>query len=761
MTSSTFSRHPDATLYRRHAAHVTSRAVLHALDKQAVIDAVPRWHRKSRRLECEAEWAAEEKLAHDEAAEIIRVLRGPITDLETALGELAAVGAAELLGKVEAEQLRLRAALTHLDSADEAASRGDFGAAGAAVEDCEREVSMLGGRLIVAMNKALGQAAIGKEMRSRLEENVAERRQAKIQLDRAHGGTDRPMDRVGRLEAAGRLRRLEAAGYRVAAQILANQVRSPAEKLTTAKVGRDTSMRVLPPSACETFADIGGLAHVKDQLRETIGAILERPDEAIRLQVVHNGVLFYGPPGTGKNLLSRALAGEYGLRYLRFSPAAIASVYLHEAATNLRKMFELARANTPCVLYLDEIDTIASDRGDQPSADHREVVTQLMICLEEYRTVPGLVIAAGTNDLERLDPALREGRFDAKVQVPLPGPEDRAEVLAVHLNKRGDAVEPAGLDLGELARLTNGYNAAALETVVSLAAQEALKTRRSIDQAMLVKAITDRGGQHRISLEARLDWDDVVLAADTRERVMEILTVFAQPELARQLGVAAPAGIVLHGPPGTGKTTIAKAMASQIAASFYEMSAAELLSKWAGESEQRVAKLFTQARANRPSIIFIDEIDALLRRRQAESTSKWEERVLSQFLRELDGLRGGAGVLLVGATNRLDTLDEAIVGRRLEPIGVGLPDENGRHKLLVLLCRGIKLARGVDLKELAGATEGMSGADLKRLRDTAGMKALTRTSRAGGPPKGGVSVTRADFFTALDAQRSHASMAEV
>jgi transitional endoplasmic reticulum ATPase len=755
--STALSRHPDATLYRRHAAHITSREVLHPLDKQALVDGVPRWHRRARKPELEAEWVREEELARADAREIVRVLRGPVTELDEALGELAAVQAAELLGKVEAEQLRLRSALAHLDVADEAVGRGDFGAAGAAVDDCEREITMIGGRLIVAMNRALGQAAIGKQMRARLEDNVAERRQAKIQLD----GIQTDMDRVGLLEAQGRLRLLEAAGYRVAAEILANQVHRSTEKFSTAKVGRDTTMRVLAPSQCETFADIGGLAHVKEQLRETVGAILERPDEALRLQVVHNGVLFYGPPGTGKNLLSRALAGEYGLRYLRFSPAAIASMYLHEAATNLRKMFELARENVPCVLYLDEIDTIASDRGDQPSADHREVVTQLMICLEEYRTIPGLVIAAGTNDLDRLDPALREGRFDAKIQVPLPGPEDRAEVLGVHLTRRGGAVDETGLDLAELAHLTAGYNAAALETVVSLAAQAALKAHQPIDHAMLAKAIADRGGQHRLSLDNRLSWDDVVLAAETRERVMEILTVFSQPDLARDVGVAAPAGIILYGPPGTGKTTIAKAMASQIAASFYEMSAADLLSKWAGESEQRVAKLFSQARANRPSIIFIDELDALLRRRSGDSTSKWEERVLSQFLRELDGITGGDGVLLVGATNRVDTLDEAIVGRRLEPIGVGLPDEAARRKLLQLLCRGVKLARGVDLSEIAGKTAGMSGADLKRLRDTAGMKALTRTTRSGQQSKGGVSVTRADFITALDAQRTHASMAEV
>ncbi|MDQ1713719.1 MAG: transitional endoplasmic reticulum ATPase [Frankiaceae bacterium] len=749
------ARHPEVSLYHRNAARVTSRDVLHALEKDRLVEDLPRLRRRKARPEMEALWRIEEEAAREEARAMVSLVRGPVDELAGALDSLAALRVPELLGKVDIELQHVRTARTHLDAAEDALVRLDFGAAGAEVEECERELWLVGAHAVVAMNRALAQAAVSKDFRGRLEENVAERRQAKLQLDTARAtGSRLPV-----AEAAARLRRLEAAGYALATEILAAQVRSASDRGTTAKVGRENSLRVVPPQQLETFADVGGLEDVKEQLRETIGTILERPDEAARYHVVHNGVLFYGPPGTGKNLLSRALAGEYGLRYLRFSPATIASAYIHEAAANLRHLFELARQNTPCMLYLDEIDTIASDRSEQPSAEHREVVTQLMICLEEYRSVPGLVIAAGTNDLDRLDPALREGRFDAKIHIPLPDPHDREDVFRVQLTRRGDAVEWDGVDLSTLARMTNGYNAAALETIVSLAAQAAMKAKSPIDGEIIAKVIEDRGGQHRISLDERITWDDVVLAEDTRDHVMDILNVFSRPDVARELGVRAPAGIVLYGPPGTGKTTIARAMASQIAASFYELSAADLLSKWAGESEQRVAKLFAKARANRPSIIFIDEIDALLRRRSADTTAKWEERVLSQFLRELDGLKGGDGVLLVGATNRIDTIDEAIVGRRLEPIEVGLPDAVGRLKLLQSLCRSVKLAKNVNLRTLTAATEGMSGADLKRLRDTAGMRALGRVTRGG--TKGAVSVTMADFQAALEARRSHASMAEV
>jgi transitional endoplasmic reticulum ATPase len=199
-------------------------------------------------------------------------------------------------------------------------------------------------------------------------------------------------------------------------------------------------------------------------------------------------------------------------------------------------------------------------------------------------------------------------------------------------------------------------------------------------------------------------------------------------------------------------------MASEVEASFYEQSAADLLSKWAGESEEKVAKLFARARANKPSIVFIDEIDGLLRTRGSEGASAWEERVVSQFLRELDGLHRGEGVLLVGATNRIDMIDPAIRERRLTPVEVGLPDGALRLRLLQVLFRNVKLEPDVDLASLLSRTEGMSGADLKRLRDSAGMKALGRAARgtAGAP----VAVTMADLTAALEELRSRSTLVQ-
>lgn len=757
MAKPTKGRHPEASLYRRNAARITAREVLHALEKKAEVVKVPAFKRAARK-ELAERWAKEERLASQETTALLDDIRGSVQELSAALDALETVRVPELIGPIETEQQRVKVALSHLDDAADALGENDFGTAGGAIEEAERELWLIGGPLVVTLNGALQRAAVGKEQRQKLEGNLAERRQAKVHLEAAGSSPDK-------LLAAAALRRLDAAGLRLAAGILANQVRGDKSDVATASVGRENTIRVVPPQELETFSDIGGLDEIKEQLRATVGTILERPEEAARYRVVHNGILFHGPPGTGKTLFSRAIAGEYGMRYLRFSPATIASSYVHEAAANLRRLFDLAKDNAPCVLFLDEIDTVAGDRSEEPSSDQREVVTQLMICLEEYRKVPGLIICAATNSLDRLDPALREGRFDAKIHVPLPDREARAEIFRVHLQHRGDAVEWDGINFDDLADRTQSDNAAAIEVVVSLAAQRAMQASESIGQAHLVTAIEERGGKDRITVEDRITWDDVVLGDETREQLMELLTVFTNEEMARRLGVKLPAGVLLYGPPGTGKTTIARAMASQIQASFYEQSAADLVSKWAGESEQRVAKLFERARANRPSIIFIDEIDALLRRRTADSDSKWEERVLSQFLRELDGLRGGEGVFLVGASNRIDVVDEAIVGRRLVPIEVDLPDAIGRLQLLRLLCRDATLAKDVKLRELASLTEGMSGADLKHLCNAAGMKALTRASRAGnnggGADDGEVAVVAADFKAALEAQRARTSLVGV
>ena len=704
----------QSSTFRRNVAFLTDAAV----------DPAPTGRRRAQR---EAHGKARADAGAD-AGEVLAALERVVAPLRSSLERLVALRRPRLLGKVEEELSRLDAAARKLAEARAAAAAGALGDAGALVAEARRLLSALGRFLSVALAAELAQAATSRPKQGELAEN-ADRLRA---TQETASGAEKAGPRSGLLALPPVLLAM-AEGWALAADVLGAQ--AAPRRRSRKGPGGEAEILVVGPGELETFDDVGGLDDAKAHLRRTVGMILERGTEAAAAGAVHNGVLLHGPPGTGKTLLARAVAGEYGLRYLRFSPALVASAFQHEPAKKLRQVFARAADAAPCLLFLDEVDVIGGRRDSAASPDQRELATQLLTSLEEHRGVPGLVIMAATNDLDHLDPALREGRFDSRVAVALPDAAARAEILRVLLGRRGEAVEVDGVDLDEVAARTAGRSGAALAGLVAGAAERAMTAGGLLGRAELLAEVEARSGTDRAqTFEDHVAWGDVVLPEAARKRLGEILLVFARPELGRSVGVRAPAGILLHGPPGTGKTTVARALAGHVRSSFYELSAADVLSKWAGESEQKVAQLFTRARANRPSIIFIDEIDALLRRRSADSATPWEERIVSQFLRELDGLVSSEGVLLVGSTNRPDIIDEAVRERRLVPIEVPLPDEAGRRALLDGLFRGVRQEEDVDLDAVAAATGGMSGADLKAVRDAAGMKALARAAVSGGDP---------------------------
>lgn len=677
--------------------------------------------------------------AQREAAEVVAAYDRATEALRASLSRLASIKRPRLLGKAEQELSQVARAEEQLSDARAALDAGDIAACGAAVRQAHRELSMVGGRLSSALQEELSQALVTRDQKAALQANIERRREAQAEVEAAGSRSAR----AGHL-AAVPLYLVMAEGLSLAADALGDV--APVSQSRRPRA--DDEVPVLAPHELETFEDVGGLDDVVERLRRTVGLRLERSGDASRAGVAHNGILLYGPPGTGKTLMARAVAGEYGLRFLRFSPALIASAYQHEPAKRLRQLFALAAESAPCLFFIDEVDAIGGRRENLPGADQRELVTQLLNSLEEYRDVPGLVIMAATNAVDHLDPALREGRFDSRIAVPLPDAGARRDILEVLLAKRGEEVDHESLDLAVVVDATSGRSGAVLAAIVSGAAERALMDGSPLSQDHLMAEIEGRSGQDRAqTFEEQVRWDEVVLPEAARERLEEVLMAFQRPELARRLGVRPPAGILLHGPPGTGKTTIAKALATEVKASFYEQSAADLLSKWVGESEQKIAQLFARARANRPSIIFCDEIDALLRRRSGDSVAGWEQRVVTQFLRELDGLNGSEGVLLVGSTNRVDVIDEAVRTRRLQPIEIPLPDEPGRLRMLEVLCRDVRLAPDVDLPSLAVVTEGVSGADLKSIRDAAGMKALRRATRQAESEE--PAVTASDFADAL------------
>jgi SpoVK/Ycf46/Vps4 family AAA+-type ATPase len=375
---------------------------------------------------------------------------------------------------------------------------------------------------------------------------------------------------------------------------------------------------VTRPEELVTFDDVGGMDAVKQEVRDTVGLLLEHPDQADRYGIEWNGILLHGAPGVGKTFFAKAIAGEYRLNFIHVSTGDLVAGIQGQSAKNIDKAFETALDNLPCVLFFDEFDSVARRRSDTPDQESRRTVNQLLTSLEAHREQDGLVVMAATNDLEHLDEAvIRPGRFDRHIRVDLPDAAARRAILAAQLDDRPVADD---IDLDDLVRRTEGMTPAAIEKVVDAAAlavfREAARTGRqlALDEGHLLTALESLGGQDRPMVE-HWTWDSLVLPADTKAQLRQLQSIIEDPEAARRFGVDPPSGLLLAGPPGTGKTTVAKVIAAQARCSFYPVAGADVMSKWVGESEGNIRRLFERARQNRPSVIFIDEIDAIAARR--------------------------------------------------------------------------------------------------------------------------------------------------
>jgi transitional endoplasmic reticulum ATPase len=507
------------------------------------------------------------------------------------------------------------------------------------------------------------------------------------------------------------------------------------------------TFEVQPPGELVTFEDVGGMESLKTEIRDTVGLMLEHPEEAERYGIDWNGILLYGPPGVGKTFFARAIAGQYGLNFVHVSTGDLVSGIVGGSARNIDKAFTTAEQNVPCLLFFDEFDSVAQRRDNTPDQESRRTVNQLLTSLEAHHGERGLLVMAATNSLEHLDPAvIRPGRFDRHIRIDLPDAAARREIFATELDDRPTA---RAIDLDELVRRTEGMTPAAIAKIVDTAALDVFRQaaesgeQLELDTAHLLTAIERHGGQDRPTVE-HWTWDSLVLPPAIKAQLQQLQAVIEDPESARRYGVEPPTGLLLAGPPGTGKTTVAKVLAAQAHASFYPVSGADVMSKWVGESEGNIRRLFERARENRPSIVFIDEIDALAGRRGGLET---HDSHVNQLLAEIDGVTGQRGVFVIGATNRPDQLDPAILrgGRLSRTIVLGLPDEAGRLAILRLHTARMPTV-GVDLDELARATDKLSPADLKALAQEAALAAMTRAGGREGVP---ASVTQADFEEAL------------
>jgi transitional endoplasmic reticulum ATPase len=554
--------------------------------------------------------------------------------------------------------------------------------------------------------------------------------------------------------------------------------RSPSR--TTSSAASTTTDRVIvtPPSADSSLQGVGGLSEVFRELRELVEIPLKRSELLTMLGLEPTrGVLLVGPPGTGKTLSARALAEELEVNYIAIVGPEVMGKYYGEAEARLRQLFEKAARSAPCIIFIDEIDSIAPDRSKVEGDVEKRVVAQLLSLMDGFARTKGVIVLAATNRPDHLDPALRRpGRFDREVQFRIPDRDGRLEILTILTEAM--PLERS-VDLEAIADLSVGMVGADLKALCQKAAYTALRRlvpslkapvprTMTITQADFLQAIKEIKPAVLRSVEIespQVSWDSIGGLENVKQILQESVEgALLYPELYQQTGAKTPRGILLWGPPGTGKTLLAKAVASQARANFIAVNGPELLSKWVGASEQAVREVFTKARQASPCVVFVDEIDTLAPARGSFSgDSGVSDRVVGQLLTELDGLQDCADVLLIGATNRPETLDPALLraGRLDVQLKVDLPDQASRLAILQVHNRKRPLA-DVDLAHWATQTEGWNGADLALLGNQAALEAIRRYRAQGHTDPGSIQITTDDFAAAyqwLSDQRSVAGLA--
>jgi transitional endoplasmic reticulum ATPase len=524
--------------------------------------------------------------------------------------------------------------------------------------------------------------------------------------------------------------------------------------------------------AVVNYDDVGGMEDTIRALREMVELPLRYPELFIRLGVEPpKGVLLHGPPGTGKTRLAQAVANESDAEFFTINGPEIMGSGYGESEKRLREVFEEASRAAPAIIFIDEIDSIAPKRTQVTGEAEKRLVAQLLTLMDGLEKRANLVVIAATNRPDAIDEALRRpGRFDREIVIGVPDERGRREILSIHT--RGMPLE-AEVDLNELARVTHGFVGADIAALTREAAIEAVRRimprldldERTIPQDVLEDLCVTRddflAALKRVQPSAmrevmvqvpNIGWDDIGGASEAIDKLREGIELpLKNPEAFRRLGIRPAKGFLLYGPPGTGKTLLAKAVAKEAEANFISMKSSDLLSKWYGESEQQIAKLFARARAVAPCVLFIDEIDSLVPARgSGQGEPQVTGRVVNTILAEMDGLEELQSVVVIGATNRPALVDPALLrpGRFDELVYVGTPDKAGRAHILGIHTAKMPLADDVDLPALAGKTERFTGADLEDLVRRAGLAALRRV---GGDV---TTVAAQDFESALNDSRA-------
>ena len=497
-----------------------------------------------------------------------------------------------------------------------------------------------------------------------------------------------------------------------------------------------------------TYEDIGGISNEIKKVREMIELPLRHPEIFEKLGIeAPKGVLLYGPPGTGKTLLAKAVANESNAHFISISGPEIMSKFYGESEARLREIFKEAREKAPSIIFVDEIDSIAPKREEVTGEVERRVVSQMLSLMDGLEARGKVIVISATNRPNAIDPALRRpGRFDREIEIKVPDKKGRKDILAIH-SRNMPLDEDVNLD--KISSVSHGYVGADLEYLCKEAAMKCLRRllpvlnleEEKLPPETLDKLIVNHedfqkalievtpSGMREVFIEnPDVKWADVGGLEDVKRELQEAVEwPIKYPGLYDKLGHNMPRGILLHGPSGTGKTLLAKAVATQSEANFVSVRGPELLSKWVGESERGIREIFKRARQSAPCVVFFDEIDSIAPIRGAGGETAVTERVVSQLLTELDGMENMHGVIVLAATNRADIIDPALLrpGRFDKIIQIPLPDKESRKSILKINADKIptisdeKDPQHIDFEKLAELTDGLSGADTASIVNTA------------------------------------------